>query len=875
MVIDLTAQCGDEAALIAAINTANSTPAPDEITLGVACYYAFSAADNTDGTTSNALPVITQPLTITGNGSNITSTDAEVFRFIRTTANLTITDVAFSDGSDLTGGAIYFAGGTSSIAGSSFVVNDADNGGAVYIAAGATVTFSSTTFASNGSLDPSVDGNCGGGAIHSSGTVFILASSEFTDNSSEESGGAICNYGVMSIEDTTFDGNSSADADAGAIANSGTLTIRDSLFENNTSKYHGGAIYSQESLVLETSTFDGNSSEQGDGGALSVREEAEVRDTILTDNSASESGGAIYATTADLTIERVGIVDNVAGDDGGGIFAIGSSLEIEDSLISDNQAASGGGVYSSQGTLIVANSTFTYNDADIAAAIYSSTGVSTVHTFTHLTIASNYSSGAALDIPASAVVKNSIVANSESGSDCDATGATFTGSIDSDGTCGTATTYALAAIDFGPLQDNGGPTHTIAIPTTSVAANFGIAADCTATDQRGVPRPAGPCSAGAFEAIELPVVTLTGVTSNAVYQYSSVPQAICTTTGASIGTVATLSIQPAGDFAANAVCSGATATDGRAVPIVVATYYITYPLPTVSVTGVVANAVYTYPNIPTPGCTTTEAGGGIGSVATLTVLTGPAVTAFAAVCNGATNILGYPSDPVTVPYIVIIPLANVALTGVTDGATYVYATQPTPGCTTTDGGGGITAIATLTKTGSAPGTITVTCAGAKNAAGLETPPVTANYTVVCSRATTYQGLVTAKLGASSQGTRTIRVELTFNPSNCGLTGIVITPINPLTGSPQLATAIAWKMAKLTPLQWRFTNNTISAATAGIFLNGQMRAMDKTSTLTLKLVNDTNALSLKLSGMAPTGIGIARVGFEIDTTGAGLTPLALP
>jgi hypothetical protein len=53
---------------------------------------------------------------------------------------------------------------------------------------------------------------------------------------------------------------------------------------------------------------------------------------------------------------------------------------------------------------------------------------------------------------------------------------------------------------LGPLQDNGGPTHTLAISGASPA--FGAAAACPppATDQRGVARPQGAaCDLGAFE----------------------------------------------------------------------------------------------------------------------------------------------------------------------------------------------------------------------------------------------------------------------------------------------------------------------------------------------------------------------------------------
>jgi IPTL-CTERM motif len=62
---------------------------------------------------------------------------------------------------------------------------------------------------------------------------------------------------------------------------------------------------------------------------------------------------------------------------------------------------------------------------------------------------------------------------------------------------------------LGPLGNNGGPTQTEAIPTSSPAHDAGNSAACPALDQRGDPRPA-TCSLGAFEpALPLgPVPTL-------------------------------------------------------------------------------------------------------------------------------------------------------------------------------------------------------------------------------------------------------------------------------------------------------------------------------------------------------------------------------
>ena len=68
--------------------------------------------------------------------------------------------------------------------------------------------------------------------------------------------------------------------------------------------------------------------------------------------------------------------------------------------------------------------------------------------------------------------------------------------MDSDGTCG----FTLTADPLlGPLQDNGGPTLTHALSSSSPAIDSGDNTYCPSTDQRGVERSDGACDIGAYE----------------------------------------------------------------------------------------------------------------------------------------------------------------------------------------------------------------------------------------------------------------------------------------------------------------------------------------------------------------------------------------
>src|SRR5262249_3705719 len=67
--------------------------------------------------------------------------------------------------------------------------------------------------------------------------------------------------------------------------------------------------------------------------------------------------------------------------------------------------------------------------------------------------------------------------------------------------CTLSGTHNVIGLDplLGPLQNNGGPTQTMALQLGSPAIDTGNSATCAATDQRGLPRNAGSCDIGAYE----------------------------------------------------------------------------------------------------------------------------------------------------------------------------------------------------------------------------------------------------------------------------------------------------------------------------------------------------------------------------------------
>ena len=287
--------------------------------------------------------------------------------------------------------------------------------------------------------------------------------------------------GSASISGLTIEDGADSTSGGGAIWNNGgTLTVSGCVFSNNTSTFFGGAIWSMGTLTVSTTTFSGNSSTSGGYGA-----------------------GAILVAGGTASVDTSTFSDNNAAGVGGGIFNQ-ATLTVTNSTFAGNTTPSyGGAIMNNPGTATVTNSTFWGNSAGFAAAsLYNASG----STFT---------------------VGADIVANS-TGSECLAYTA-FTDSgynLDDGSSCGfTGGPGDLSAtpsgLDPSGLENNGGPTQTIALePGSAAIGDVSNGSLCPATDQRGVIR-GTPCDIGATEAdvissvvfggtISAPTVTVSG-----------------------------------------------------------------------------------------------------------------------------------------------------------------------------------------------------------------------------------------------------------------------------------------------------------------------------------------------------------------------------
>lgn len=542
--------------LIAQINLANANPDLTTIDLDAGCTYEFDEAyDELVIYGDNALPIVSTPISIHGNGATITRSTAEGtpefrFFFIDSDGSLTLEDVTVTNGYARSATDIYDSGGAVlSIDGDVAITNGtfADNlskvsGGAIVVVRGG-LSISNSTFERNLIVRETGAGGDGGAVAVHEGAQLAVSDSTFADNLAT-AGGAIHVFKTSStITSCTFSANNGEGHGGGAIsAEASDLSVINSEFIANEATISCGAIeftgHSFDGYTLTLfdvdfsitgSIFTENEADQGAGAVcLTNAPNLTITNTTFDSNEAAAAseyynsgmGGAIRIrevvenVTTDVTISESSFFRNRA-DEGGAIYdAAGSSISIGSSTFADNIGDYGPAGIQSDGNLNIVNSTFSGNTSDCSSFSDGSCGIA-IHSsrsagIIYSTIVENTGSESdAAVFSQGGVIKinGSIMANNI-GSDCgkSAGGSLGTSSagLDSDGSClAPLTDDPLVA----PLADNGGTTQTHALQSGSPAIDAGPAS-CVATDQRGVLRPypsGGNCDLGAYE-ISLPMV---------------------------------------------------------------------------------------------------------------------------------------------------------------------------------------------------------------------------------------------------------------------------------------------------------------------------------------------------------------------------------
>jgi predicted outer membrane repeat protein len=262
-------------------------------------------------------------------------------------------------------------------------------------------------------------------------------------------------FRVSPAQSVTIEGltiaNGRSSKNAGAILNNGRLTVQNVSFAANSCFEDGGAI-----------------SNEGVGAQLTVLSSSFSGNFINNGSTAEEEGGAIVNIDGTATIANSTFFGNSVPNTGGAIQTSGapSRLTLINSTINNNIAGvAGGGVFSEKGSTLVLRNTL---------------------------LAANPGNNCGTD-GVSVIVDEG--GNLDDGTTC---GLTF----------GTSLPNGVAGLDPAGLQNNGGPTNTVA---ASDAVDLGLNTFCAAApvsnlDQRLAIRPidgdginGAACDTGAFE----------------------------------------------------------------------------------------------------------------------------------------------------------------------------------------------------------------------------------------------------------------------------------------------------------------------------------------------------------------------------------------
>lgn len=454
---------GDVTALRNAISASNTNGEDDTIELATNGTYVITSPNYYyDGFT--ALPGITadngRNLQVHGNGSTIQRSTAQGTSRFRI---------------------LYLGSGSSAIISELTIANG-------FIGEGGSALYGGGIYNSNASLTLR---NC----VVSGNTVGVMFSSNAF-------GGAIYNEGSLTIENSTLSGNSAATnyGFGGVIFNNtsygvSSVNVRNCLFTGNSAG-RAGCIYNQNFggenalVTVSNSTFINNSAGSGGvifnyiGSSSAGPATVTIEQTTLKSNIASYSGGAIFNWGTAVMISNSAIDDNTATNSGGGIYNYAfASFQAVNCTLSGNSSSQGGAIYN-WASVMLANCTVAGNSASDGGAVY------------------NYYF---YSPPPSVVISGTIFKTGTSGQNIYNSGGTVLShgyNVSNDDGGG-----FLAAIgdqvdtdpmlDPAGLQNNGGPTQTIALLLGSPAIDAGDPNSST-RDQRYYLRN-GPPDKGAFE----------------------------------------------------------------------------------------------------------------------------------------------------------------------------------------------------------------------------------------------------------------------------------------------------------------------------------------------------------------------------------------
>jgi LPXTG-site transpeptidase (sortase) family protein len=254
-----------------AMIAANTDAAYNGCAAGAGADAITFAANYTITLIGSQLPVVTSPITITGNGAanTIVQANAATYRVFEVGAagNLTLDSLTVRNG--LCNGSCNGA--------------LSDGGGGIYN--NGTLTITDSTISGNYAISL-------GGGIYNNGTLTITDST-ISGNTALNGGGIYNNTGTASITNSTISGNSAA-VNAGGIYNDSSLTITNNTISGNTAFNGGGGFYNNGTASIANSTFSGNGA--GIGGGIYNNGTLSYSNSIIANSTAGGEDCSNFAT---------------------------------------------------------------------------------------------------------------------------------------------------------------------------------------------------------------------------------------------------------------------------------------------------------------------------------------------------------------------------------------------------------------------------------------------------------------------------------------------------------------------------------------------------------------------------------------------------
>jgi hypothetical protein len=277
-------------------------------------------------------------------------------------------------------------------------------------------------------------GNSGGGLFVFSSSVDLTRVSVVGNAADYAAGIAVFNYSGLTLNSSTVSGNTAARKGGGVeIINGSQLSLNQSSVSGNSANRGAGVFVSFFSdLTVDQSSILGNTATSAPplsgGGIYGYRcDTLKIVDSAISSNNSNYSGAGIVAVECPVVVVNTTIAANIASaGSGAAIYLDHSDATIVNATISANVAHDVGGILADQSILTLGNSILSANQVDAGFE-----ATADLAAYSNSTVGVQYSLlGSALDSPGLNDGGNHNLFSDTSG--------------------------------LGLLQDNGGPTMTMA-----------------------------------------------------------------------------------------------------------------------------------------------------------------------------------------------------------------------------------------------------------------------------------------------------------------------------------------------------------------------------------------------------------------------------